>query len=671
MSLIGSERARTVPLNSTVRAPGEPENRPTKPIRSGIGPIIFALALGAFWIGTASAWLWGYFGPALFHVAVPFLVPIGFSVLMPPLLVLAGAWTFVRGQTMTLAAEGLVEASARLVAVDENSAHAAARLGRAVRRELDALNSGLDSASARLRALESVLEKQISALDEAGARADVRAEAAASRLANERERLDALAGTLSDTAAKASELVAGRSAQLKANMESAENALKAAGVTLDTHVSAFRSAAEAAAEAPHTVAVEIERQSKRIEEVSDAAIGRAEFVLGRHERHRTAMLELLQKLKDDGTTFDTALNGQRTSLEKAVASVGEQAQNFESLLIDADRKLELMMANGATRTAQLAASMKQEVQRVADFSEKAGAALAKVVEDLGNAGSNAHTLMEQTASDTKAKAGALVGDAMAECEKLLRVAGELAAKGQEIKAALASVVEEMQGHLLLLPGVAKQEAQRVREVVRQETDEMLDLSARTLSTVQSRSVPRPAPKLETQSEIPGPEPESDGLLGLARRLTQRAKRKDDAKSSWEMSTLLAAADEPRDFKPEAAAALGALQAVLADLAIDLEAIAPGAEAGADEWRRYLAGDRSVFARRLAQMIDETAVDRIASLYRDNLRFRESANVYIAEFETLLSRAREGDGNGLLASTILSADTGKIYLTLAYALGRLS
>lgn len=648
--------------------------KPKHDLGSMVGQIA-AVVLAAFWTGIAGAYCWGMYqevGISAFGIRE---LAVSLSVtLIPPGLFIVIAWMLARGYQMSVTAQMLAEATDRLFSADETASRTAARLGRAVRRELDALNAGLDGAFTRLRALESVLENQISALDEAGARVDVRGEALAARLTQERERIEGVASSLADAATRAGETVAGRSAQLKSMIEAAETSLKAAGLTLDTQAANFRTSAGAAADAPHAAAVELDKQAKRIESVADAAMARAEFVLGRQERHRTAMNELMQRLKDDSTSFEQALAAQRTTLENAIAAFTTEAKKFETTTSDAERNFELIMTGASMRTGQLTQNFAKEADRLKEIGEGANDTITHLIGALQEAGIGAQTLIGETAGQAKTDAKALVGEAMAECERLLRTAGELSAEANEIRTTLAKAVEEVEKHLLSLPAVAQQEAQRVRQMVRTETEEILDLSARTLSTIHARTASRPTPR-ETRPEEPIEMPENDGLRGLARKLTSRSSRRpEEAKAkSWQMSTLLAAVedkDSRKDLRPAAAAALGALQAALDDMAIDLDAITSDTQPHEDEWRRYLAGDRAVFARKLAATIDDDTVHRITTLYRENARFRDSANAYMQEFEALLARAREGDGGGLLASTILSADTGKIYLTIAYALGRL-
>lgn len=675
MATVGSSQPVVLQSAETI---GDAVARPIQRTESklGIASIVFAGVLSAFWAGAAAAYLWGYFGPkGLSGLDVQELAIFTAATFIPPLLFLASAWALARAQQMGDAASALADATDRLFAADETAVRTSARLGRAVRRELDALNAGLDAAFSRLRALETALENQVVALDEAGARAEVRGEAVAARLTAERERIENVSGSLGDSAARAAETVAGRVAQLKASIEGAEGTLKAAGATLETQAANFRAAAGAAADAPHAAAVELDQQAKRIESVSDAAMARAEFVLGRQERHRGAMNELLQKLKDESAAFEAELSKERASIERAIQIFGAEAQRFGHVSGDAERQLENMMTSAAGRTSQLTANFVHEAEKLKEASDAANSTLANMINALHEANTGAQTLIGETASEAKRNAVALVGAAMAECERLLRASGELSAEASNIRASLAKSVEDVQQHLVTLPGIAQQEARRVRDLVRTETEEILDLSARTLSTIHARTAPRSAQR-NTQDATQPEQTESESLLGMAKRLTQRSRKKPTETSgepkAWEMSALLAAVEtgETRDLKPTSAAALGALEAALADLAVDLSAISSDAAPGEDEWRRYVAGDRTVFARRVAGAIDDDTVNRVATLYREDARFRDAANAYLGEFEALLARAKEGDGGGLLTSTMLSADTGKIYLAVAYALGRL-
>jgi len=675
MATTGSNQPVLLETAEPLRDFGARRVLPTPP-KFGISAIVFAGVLSAFWAGAAAAYLWGYFGPkGLTGLDVQELAIFTAATFIPPLLFLASAWALARAQQMGAAAEMLADATERLFSVDEAASQTAVRLGRSVRRELDALNTGLDAAFSRLRALETSLEHQIAALDEAGARVEVRGESVAARLTVERERIESVSGSLSDSAARAAETVAGRVAQLKSSIEGAESTLRNAGTTLETQAAGFRAAAGAAADAPHAAAVELDRQAKRIEAVADAAMARAEFVLGRQERHRSAMNELLQRLREESAAFETGLSRERSAIELAIQSLGGEAKKFEHVTGDAERHLELIMGNASERASQLTANFTRETEKLKEASEAANTTLSTMINALQDANAGAQALIGETAAEAQINARALVGEAMAECEKLLRMSGELSAEATTIRTTLAKTVEEVQQHLLQLPGIAQQEARRVRDMVRSETEEMLDLSARTLSTIHARTAPRPQDRRTL--ELTEPEAtESESLLSMAKRLTQRPRKKAIETSAdpkaWEMRTLLAAVEsgEAKELKPAGAAALGALEAALSDLAVDLSAISADSAPGEDNWRRYLAGDRTVFARRLAEAIDDDTVNRVATLYRDDAKFRDAANAYLGEFEALLSRAKEGDGGGLLTSTMLSADTGKIYLAVAYALGRL-
>ena len=500
-----------------------PEVQSVRPRESRFGLVAMFIAsvFAVLWVGGAAAYVWGYFGlrglTALDIQGTSLLVIATF---VPAFLFLAVAWALTRGHAMGLATEALVDATDRLFSADETASRTAARLGRAVRKELDAFNAGLDGAFTRMRALESVLESQIGALDEVSARAEVRGESVAARLSKERERIDTVTGSLSDAAARAgetvaarlvqererieavaesltdaaeraSETVAGRTAQLKASMETAETSLKAAGQTLDAQAADFRAAASSAAEAPRLAAVELDRQAKAIESVSEATMARAEFILGRHERQRSVMNDLLIKLKEESASFESAVGRESAAMTRAIAVLSGEAQKFETVTGNTERHLEQLIANTSTQASQLTQNLMREAERLKETSDAATATLSRLADTVREASTSARTLIGETASQAKNDAHSLVGEAMAECERLLRTSGELSAKAVETRAALAGVADEAQRHLMSLPGIAQQEAQRIRQMVRNETEEMLDISARTLSTIPRARQRRP------------------------------------------------------------------------------------------------------------------------------------------------------------------------------------
>lgn len=110
----------------------------------------------------------------------------------------------------------------------------------------------------------------------------------------------------------------------------------------------------------------------------------------------------------------------------------------------------------------------------------------------------------------------------------------------------------------------------------------------------------------------------------------------------------------------------ALQAMAIDLCRFLEDDPPH-----ELLKRYRNGERNVFARRLAGALGHEHMQMIAQKHQSDREFRDTVDRYINQFEALLELTARNDRDNVLVETYLASQTGKVYMTLASATGRLS
>jgi F0F1-type ATP synthase membrane subunit b/b' len=88
------------------------------------------------------------------------------------------------------------------------------------------------------------------------------------------------------------------------------------------------------------------------------------------------------------------------------------------------------------------------------------------------------------------------------------------------------------------------------------------------------------------------------------------------------------------------------------------------------WKRYHRGDRSVISRDVYNRQGQSTFDQVQRRYRNDTAFRHIADRYMADFEKVLKDASQSGQDSKALQNYLVSETGKIYLMLAHASGRL-
>src|SRR5262249_54483037 len=185
----------------------------------------------------------------------------------------------------------------------------------------------------------------------------------------------------------------------------------------------------------------------------------------------------------------------------------------------------------------------------------------------------------------------------------------------------------------------------------------------------------------------GPGQEDFGhVTGLAQQLAgasrPQAPAADDGRrggaGSWAVGGLLTPASEAdQGFGGAAAQGSGARVATPPAQAasggqLRLEEIARAIDyrTAVDVCRRFRTGERGVLGRHIYSAEGQATFDEVARRYDHEPDFRGTVDRYIGDFERLLGEAEASDPEGRMLQNYLTSESGRVYLLLAHASGRL-
>lgn len=107
-------------------------------------------------------------------------------------------------------------------------------------------------------------------------------------------------------------------------------------------------------------------------------------------------------------------------------------------------------------------------------------------------------------------------------------------------------------------------------------------------------------------------------------------------------------------------------------AIDIEAIARALDASTASaiWSRFRAGQRGLMVRSIYTTEGRAAFDEVQRRYQTDPAVHKSVDRYMSDFENVLREADQRDPSGRSAQSYVAMDSGRVYLFLAHASGRL-
>ena len=404
-----------------------------------------------------------------------------------------------------------------------------------------------------------------------------------------------------------------------------------------------------------------------------------------------ALSDVARDLAAKQHTIDLALQHRQTSLQNLFVEIGAKTAEFDAMMRRFTGSVEESFAKAQARAQEistaLAATTKGTATTVAGQFEL-------IRENAGRERERTEQALQAAYDQASAQLSQLMEQA---AEKFRLSVAEVKQMAGEMQRELDETRRELRRGVFELPQETNEAANAMRRVVSDQIKALKELAAVVSSAGADFDVAEPAPAPPTAPSLPAapvahaeptpppspsPSPDEDAIRMIAAPVRsyapgpveplrtrapappppyEPALASDRNKAGW-LSNLLAAASRDEQEPP---ARSDSLESISSDIARYVDT-----DAAVEMWERWRSGEVGAVSRRLYTVAGQQAFDDVRRRYRADAAFRDSVSRYIQEFERLLAKIGQNDRDGAQSRLAMLSDSGKVYIMLAHASGRL-
>ena len=446
-------------------------------------------------------------------------------------------------------------------------------------------------------------------------------------------------------------------------------------------------------------------QTQALRDVSSGLLEQIHNLTQRFENQGQAILTAAKALDSSNTKINSILENRHQAIIGLLHAVNTKGADLDNMMRSYAGMVENTLTTAESRAKQIGSALardtagqaQQALSQIERLREEAQAHTARAVGDLKSSFETVITQIGRQLEQTRGQFDS--------ASRGMRDAAQKTATD------LDSMRQEMQRRMEGLPQQTAQATAAIRKAL---ADQLKEIEAITPVLTRPQIQQSPAPEPYRQPQITAAAGAAAGLRircapqfdprgrpvggdadlsALAQQVSgasrgpaggepQRGYQQGPAEyrqperrgAGWSVGDLLTNADAPgyppQRPDPYAPRAPQAQQGGNQGLRLDEIARAIDHRTAAEVWQRFRAGERGVLGRHLYSLDGQATFDEISRRYDRDGDFRATVDRYIGDFERLLREAEQNDPEGRVMQNYMTSETGRVYLLLAHASGRL-